>query len=222
MWLFFVTQYNSSLSSFVPNFRILSQVVAEKFLTEKMSICINKSDRRKNEKLKKEGKMRMSILMFIYTIHFAYLKVHTKFENTGSNRSMRNLWRKFLLERKKNEQIKGLIRKMWLQFCCTIQLTTIKLCTKFHSPKSSSCWEIFDRKKVKIFIGEKEKWTNKGLICNMWLFFSYTVQLITINLFTKFQSHKSSSCWEIFDRKKLKFSLERKKNEQIKGLISNM
>ena len=31
----FVTQYNSSLSSFVPNFRILSQVVAEKSLTEK-------------------------------------------------------------------------------------------------------------------------------------------------------------------------------------------
>ena len=30
----FVTQYNSSLSSFVPNFRILSQVVAEKDLTE--------------------------------------------------------------------------------------------------------------------------------------------------------------------------------------------
>ena len=31
----FVTQYNSSLSSFVPNFRILSQVVAEKYLIEK-------------------------------------------------------------------------------------------------------------------------------------------------------------------------------------------
>ena len=30
-------------------------------------------------------------------------------------------------------------------------------CTKFQSPKSSSCLEIFDRKKVKIFIGEKEK-----------------------------------------------------------------
>ena len=37
---FFVPQYNSSLSSFVPNFRIISQVVAEKSLTEKMSICI--------------------------------------------------------------------------------------------------------------------------------------------------------------------------------------
>ena len=35
MWLIFVTQYNSSLSSFVPNFRILTQVVAEKSLTEK-------------------------------------------------------------------------------------------------------------------------------------------------------------------------------------------
>ena len=35
MWLGFVTQYNSSLSSFVPNFRILSQVVAEKSLTDK-------------------------------------------------------------------------------------------------------------------------------------------------------------------------------------------
>ena len=39
---FFVTQYNSSLSSFVPNFRIISLVVAEKSLTEK---CPYKSDR---------------------------------------------------------------------------------------------------------------------------------------------------------------------------------
>ena len=36
--VFFLTQYNSSLSSFVPNFRILSQVVAEKSLTVKESI----------------------------------------------------------------------------------------------------------------------------------------------------------------------------------------
>ena len=35
MWLFFITQYNSLLSSFAPNFRILTQVVAEKSLTEK-------------------------------------------------------------------------------------------------------------------------------------------------------------------------------------------
>ena len=36
MWLFFVTQYNTSRLHFVPNVRILSQVVAEKSLTEKM------------------------------------------------------------------------------------------------------------------------------------------------------------------------------------------
>ena len=41
----------------------------------------------KIENLKKEGKMRISIFVFIYTISFAYLKVYTKFENTGSNRS---------------------------------------------------------------------------------------------------------------------------------------
>ena len=35
MAVFFVTQYNSSLSTFVLNFRILTQAVAEKSLTEK-------------------------------------------------------------------------------------------------------------------------------------------------------------------------------------------
>ena len=33
-------------------------------------------------------------------------------------------------------------------FCYTIQLITIKLCTKFQNTKSSSSCEIFDRKKV--------------------------------------------------------------------------
>ena len=78
MWLFFGTQYNSSLSSFVPNFRILTQVVAEKSLTEKnVRMFYIRMTEGKNEKLKKEGKMRKSILNFIYTIHYAYLKVYT-------------------------------------------------------------------------------------------------------------------------------------------------
>ena len=37
------------------------------------------------ENLKKEVKVRVSILTFIYTIHFAYLKVYTKFHNPKSN-----------------------------------------------------------------------------------------------------------------------------------------
>ena len=38
-------------------------------------------------KIGKEGKMSFSIFIFIYTIRLAYLKVYTKFENTGSNRN---------------------------------------------------------------------------------------------------------------------------------------
>ena len=33
--------------------------------------------------MKKEGKMSFSILISIYTVHFAFLKVYTKFENTA-------------------------------------------------------------------------------------------------------------------------------------------
>ena len=33
----------------------------------------------KIENLKKEGKMRISTLIFIYTIHFAYLRVYKNF-----------------------------------------------------------------------------------------------------------------------------------------------
>ena len=88
MWLFFVTQYNKSLSSFVSNFRILTKVVAEKSLTEKnIHMYYIRVKEGKNEKLKKDGKMRISILISIYTVHFAYLKVYTKFKNTGSNRN---------------------------------------------------------------------------------------------------------------------------------------
>ena len=47
--------------------------------------------------------------------------------------------RNFHIERKKNEQIKGLISNMWLFSCYTIQLITIKLCTKFQNPNPSSC-----------------------------------------------------------------------------------
>ena len=56
-------------------------------------------------RIEKEGTMSFSIFIFIYTIHLAYLKVYTKFENTGSNRSReiceRNVhWR----ERKMNNK----------------------------------------------------------------------------------------------------------------------
>ena len=58
----------------------------------------------KNEKLKKEGKMRISILFFIYTVHVAYLKVYTQFENNGSKKSREICDRNFQWrERKMNK-----------------------------------------------------------------------------------------------------------------------
>ena len=66
-------------------------------------------------KIEKEGKMSFSIFIFIYTIHLAYLKVYSKFENTGSNRS-REICERNCHWREKNEQIKGLICYMWLFF----------------------------------------------------------------------------------------------------------
>ena len=39
----------------------------------------------KIENLKKEGKMRISTFIFIYTIHFAYLKMYIKFHNPKSS-----------------------------------------------------------------------------------------------------------------------------------------
>ena len=87
MWLFF-SYTIQSLSSFVQNFRVLTQVVVEKSLTEKnVHMYYMREKEGKNDNLKKEGKIRLSILISIYSVHFAILKMYTKFENTGSNRS---------------------------------------------------------------------------------------------------------------------------------------
>ena len=55
-------------------------------------------------KIEKEAKISFSIFILIYTIHLAYLKVYTKFENTGSNRSQEICDRNFhWRERKMNK-----------------------------------------------------------------------------------------------------------------------
>ena len=51
--------------------------------------------------IEKEAKMSFSIFIFIYTIHLAYFKVYTKFENTGSNRSREICDRNFHGEKEK-------------------------------------------------------------------------------------------------------------------------
>ena len=58
----------------------------------------------KEGKNEKEGKMSFSVFIYIYTIHLAYLKMYTKFENTGSNRNREIFDRNFhWRERKMNK-----------------------------------------------------------------------------------------------------------------------
>ena len=49
-------------------------------------MCYIRVTEGKIENLKKEGKMRINTFTFIYTIHFAYLKVYTKFHIPKSSR----------------------------------------------------------------------------------------------------------------------------------------
>ena len=65
IWLFFfVTQYDSSLSSFVPNCRALSQVVAEKSLTEK-KFTYKQTNRQTNKHNYRKGKNYIPPIKFV-------------------------------------------------------------------------------------------------------------------------------------------------------------
>ena len=71
---------------FVPNFKILGQVVPEKSLT-KISIFIT-LERLKKEKNRKEGKINLSTLLVLFSVlHLVVLMLYTKFKDSGSNRS---------------------------------------------------------------------------------------------------------------------------------------
>ena len=60
----------------VKEFIILNQVVSEKTMMKNVHIDYIRVTEGKIENLKKEGKIRINTLIFIYTISFAYLKVY--------------------------------------------------------------------------------------------------------------------------------------------------
>ena len=67
-----------------------NQVVAEMTFMKNVYMCSIGVTEGKIENVKKAGIMRISILIFIYTIHFAYLKVYTKFHNPKSSSCWEN------------------------------------------------------------------------------------------------------------------------------------
>ena len=77
---------------------MLNQLVAEKILTKNVHMCyIGVTE----GKIENKGKISFSIFIFIYTIHLAYLKVYTKFKNTGSNKNQEICDRNFIGEKEK-------------------------------------------------------------------------------------------------------------------------
>ena len=75
---------NTFREKHVKDFIILNHVVSEKTLMTNVHMCYIGVTEGKIENLKKEGKMRISSLILIYTILFAYLKVYIKFHNPKS------------------------------------------------------------------------------------------------------------------------------------------
>ena len=92
---------------------------------------------------------------------------------------------------------------MWLFFCYTIQLININLCTKFQNPKSSSCCEIFDRKKCLYVLCKSErrkKLKKEGKLRINILISNYTVHLAFLKVYTKFENTGSNRSLEMCDR----------------------
>ena len=140
-----------------------------------MSICVIKEWQGEMENLKKEGKMMVSILIFIYTIHFTYLRSDGR--------------------KKLKKKAKWTLASL---FSITQYTSPTWRCTQ--NLKTLAPIEA-EKSETEIFIGEKEKWTNKASDMPYVTVLRYTVQFITIKLSTKFQNLNSSICWEIFDKK---------------------
>ena len=69
--------FGSGELKIVKDFIIINQVAVEKTLMKNVHMCYMREQEGKIENLKKEGKMRISILIFIYTVHFAYSSTTT-------------------------------------------------------------------------------------------------------------------------------------------------
>ena len=137
----FFTQYNSSLSSFVPNFRIISQVIAEKPLTEKnvhMYMYYIRVTEGKMNNWKKKAKYGLASLLS-FTQYTLPTRRWTQNSKTLAPIGAEKYVTEISIGEKEKWTNKGTDKQYVAVFCYTIQLITIKLCIKFQNFKSSSC-----------------------------------------------------------------------------------
>ena len=112
----------------------------------------------KKGKRSNEVKRNFSTVVFFYT---SYTRCIKNLKTVALLGALRNLWRKVLLDKKKQWQIKWIIsiRKLILSYL--IQDVVPNVYTKFQNPRYSSSWEIFDKKNHLRKKEKKEKRTNK-------------------------------------------------------------
>ena len=109
------------------------------------------------------------------------------------------------LERKKKEQIQGRTNRRKPICNPTIQLVIANLYTKFEVSILNGCGDIFDENSEET---EKRK-KIQGKTNRRRPIFNSMIQLVVVNLYTKFEVSILNGCGDIFDK-----NLERKKKEE--------
>ena len=115
-------------------------------------MCCISVTKGKIENLKKEGKMRISTLIFIYTIHFVYLKVNTRFHNPKSSRT-KNVHMCYIGVKEGKIEKEGKLSFTIFIFIYIIHLAYLKVYTKLETLAPIGT----KKSATEIFIGEKEK-----------------------------------------------------------------
>ena len=129
-----------------------------------------------------KDKINLTIFVVSYTTYFTVIRVYTKFEDSGSN-SRWEIYDGILWERKKNEQITGMISIRMLNLSYTIQLVIPNVCNKFQNRRCSSCWKIFDTDFPILYTSEKWK-KEKGKkrvkrIIAFWFYFTQYTSILS-------------------------------------------
>ena len=150
---------------------------------------------------------------FIPTLYLVVVNLYTKFEVSILN-DCGNIFDEKSGEKEKNTNTrKNKLENAHLQ-SRNIQLVLANLYTKFEVSILKSCGDIFDEKSGETEKKKKyrEEQTGKGQYRKRPIFNS-TIQLVVVNLYTKFEVSILNCCGDIFDEKYAK--KEKGREEQI-------
>ena len=104
------------------------------------------------------------------------------------------------MKKKKSEHIQGKTTRRRLVFYPMIQLVIVNLYTKYEFSVSNSCEDIFDEK----YRDKEKKEQIQGRANRRRLILNPTIQLVTVNLYTKYEVSILNTFEHIFDEKVLR------------------